>query len=162
VAERAQLSPRAAVALGLVCVALGLLIVLLSVGAGAALEAPRWVGVAAGLAFVLAGAAVITGFAVAGGAAADGDLPPGTPFGIRLTQYVLGLGIVGLMAAIVTWIAFGPGPRRFTGTGLAVLGLRAEIGEAAGRAVFGLGAVLIYVFFVVLAVVSAGRLRDRT
>ena len=116
-AERAQLSPRAAVALGLVCVALGLLIVLLSVGAGAA---------------------------------ADGDLPPGTPFGIRLTQYVLGLGIVGLMAAIVTWIAFGPGPRRFTGTGLAVLGLRAEIGEAAGRAVFGLGAVLIYVFFVVL------------
>ena len=55
------LSPRAAVALGLVVSGMGVLIALLAVGvipgAEASLEAPRWVVASAGLAFVLAGAA---------------------------------------------------------------------------------------------------------
>jgi len=78
-----SLSPRAAVALGLVVSGMGVLIVLLAVGiipgAEASLEAPRWVVASAGLAFVLAGAAMIVGYAVAGGVGPDGDLPAGTP-----------------------------------------------------------------------------------
>jgi len=34
--------------------------------------------------FVFVGAAVIVGFAVAGGSGPDGDLPAGTPFTVRL------------------------------------------------------------------------------
>jgi hypothetical protein len=152
------------VGLGLVVAAMGLVIVLLAVGLmapGTAMsdQTPRWVGVCAGLAFVLAGAALIIGFAVAGGAGPDGDLPPGTPRGIRLTQYLLGLGIVGSLAAIASWIAFGPGPRTFTTTG-PLLGW-GPASETVGRAVFGLGAVLIWIFFVVFVVVSAKRLRGR-
>jgi len=157
--ERTQLSPTAAVVLGLVVALMGCLVIGIAIGIIPAdsTRDPRWIGVAAGLAFVLAGAAVIVGFAVAGGAAPDGDLPPGTPFGVRLTQYLLGLGIVGLLTAIAVSVAFGPGPRQFNVTGLPFLGPKA--GETMGRVVFGFGAVLSAAFFVVLAVVSARRLR---
>jgi hypothetical protein len=160
--ERTQLSPKAAVAFGLFAALMGLVVIGMAlhlVPTDRPSDAPQWVGVAAGLAFVLAGAAIIVGFAVAGGAAPDGDLPPGTPFGVRLTQYVLGLGIVGLLTAIGAWVAFGPGPREFSVTGLPFIGPKA--GEKVGRAAFGIGAVLSATFFVALAIVSLRRLRRR-
>jgi hypothetical protein len=157
--DRTQRSPKAAVVFGLVFAVAGFLVIgmALRIIPADSTGDPRWIGVAAGLAFVLAGAAIIVGFAVAGGAAPDGDLPPGTPFGVRLTQYLLGLGIVGLLTAIAAWVAFGPGPRQFNVTGLPFLGPKA--GEAMGRAAFGIGAVLSAAFFVLLAVVSLRRLR---
>ena len=102
---------------------------------------------------------MIVGYAVAGGAGPDGDLLPGTPRAVRLTQYLLGLGIIGCLATIFTWIAFGPGPRAFTVT-LPFVG-RGPGSESVGRAVFGIGAVLIWVFFAVFVVVSAQRLRRK-
>ena len=112
--DATSLSPRAAVALGLVITAAGLLLVLFAVGlvpgAEASLEAPRWVVACAGLMFALCGGAVIVGYAVAGGVGPDGDLPAGTPRWVRLTQYLLGLGIIGSLAAITTWIASARAP----------------------------------------------------
>jgi hypothetical protein len=160
--ERTQLSPKAAVALGLFVAVMGLLVIGMAVHlvpTDTRSDDPEWLGVAAGLAFILAGAAVIVGFAVAGGAAPDGDLPPGTPFGVRLTQYLLGLGIVALLTAIAAWIAFGPGTRQFGGTGLPFLGPAAQ--EKVGRAAFGVGAVLSALVFALLAIVNARRLRRR-
>src|SRR5262245_1026429 len=158
--ERTQLSPKAAIVVGLVVALMGLLVIGMAlhiIPTDRPADAPPWVGFAAGLAFVLAGAAIIVGFAIAGGAAPDGDLPPGPPFGVQLTQYLLGLGIVGLLTAIGAWVAFGPGPRHFTVTGLPLLSPRAQ--EALGRVTFGVGAVLCALVFVVLGVVSARRLR---
>ena len=150
-------------ALGLVIIGAGLVLVLFAVGvvpgAEASREAPRWVVACAGLMFALCGGAVIVGYAVAGGAGPDGDLPAGTPRWIRLTQYLLGLGIVSSLAAIATWIAFGPGPRAFTLT-LPFVG-RGPGSETVGRAVFGFGAVLMWVFLVVFLVVSVRRLRRK-
>ena len=149
--------------LGLVFIAAGLGLTLLALGlvpgAPAAPEAPRWVVACAGLAFALCGGAVIVGYVVAGGAGPDGDLLPGTPRSVRLTQYLLGLGIISCLAAIATWIAFGPGPRTFTVT-LPFVG-RGPGSESVGRAVFGIGAVLMWVFFAVFVVVSAQRLRRK-
>jgi hypothetical protein len=154
-----SLSPRAAVALGLIFIAVGLCIVLLAVGvvpgAEASLQAPRWVLACGGLMFALGGGAVIVGYAVAGGAGPDGDLPAGTPRWVRLTQYLLGLGIISSLAAIATWIAFGPGPRAFSVT-LPFVG-QGPGNETVGRAVFGFGAVLMWVFLVV----SVQRLRRK-
>src|SRR5260221_10350655 len=76
---------------------------------------PAWVGVCAGLLFILGGAAIINGYAIAGGAGPDGDLPPGTSLGVRLAQYH-GIG-----------------------------------NEWMGRAVFGLGAILVATVTVVLS-----------
>jgi hypothetical protein len=53
---------------------------------------------------------MIVGYAVAGGVGPDGDLPAGTPRRVRVTQYLLGLGIVSALGAVATWVAFGPGP----------------------------------------------------
>lgn len=155
------LSPRGAVAVGLAVSAMGALIVLLAVGVipggDASLEAPRWVVAAAGLSFVLAGAAIIVGYAVAGGAAPDGDLPPGTPRWLRVTQSLLGLGIIVSLAAVGTWVAFGPGPRAFSVT-LPFVG-RGPGDERVGRVAFGIGAVLMWIFLVVFVVVSVQRIR---
>ena len=109
---------------------------------------PPWVGVAAGLAFLLGGLAVIVGYGVAGGIAPDGDLPAGTPFFVRLVQYVLGLGITAMLASIASWVAFGSGSRHFSGSGLFVGG---ALNEALGRAVFGIGAVLTWAITAVIA-----------
>jgi len=151
------------VALGLVFITAGLFILLFAVGvvpgAEQSLEAPRWVGVCAGLVFALCGVALIIGFAVAGGAAPDGDLPAGTPFGLRLTQYLIGLAISGSMAAIFSWVAFGPGPRHFSVT-VSFAG-RSAASETMGRIAFGIGATLMYVFVAVLGVVGLRRLRNR-
>jgi len=149
------------VAVGLAVSAMGALIVLLAVGVipggDASLEAPRWVVAAAGLSFVLAGAAIIVGYAVAGGAAPDGDLPPGTPRWLRVTQSLLGLGIIVSLAAVGTWVAFGPGPRAF-GVTLPFVG-RGPGDERVGRVAFGIGAVLMWIFLVVFVVVSVQRIR---
>lgn len=150
-------------ALGLVIIGAGLFLVLFAVGlvpgAEGSLEAPRWVAACAGLMFALCGGAVIMGYTVAGGVGPDGDLPAGTPRWIRLTQYLLGLGIISSLAAIATWIAFGPGPRAFTVT-LPFVG-RGPGDETVGRAVFGAGAVLMWVFWVVFLLVGVQRLRRK-
>jgi len=148
------------VAVGLAVSAMGALIVLLGgrdPGGDASLEAPRWVVAAAGLSFVLAGAAIIVGYAVAGGGAPDGDLPPGTPRWVRVTQSLLGLGIIVALAAVGTWVAFGPGPRAFSVT-LPFVG-RGPGDETVGRVAFGIGAVLMWIFLVVFVVVSVQRIR---
>ena len=109
---------------------------------------------------MLGGAAIINGYAIAGGAGPDGDLPPGTPFGVRLAQYLIGLGICGLLTAIAGWIAFGKGERHFSTTINLPFITRHGVGnEWMGRAVFGLGAILVAVFGLVLSVVSVRRLR---
>jgi hypothetical protein len=158
-ADGKQLSRGGAVAIGLACAGMGVFVMLMAfgvIGRGSLDDAPPWVGVCAGLVFVLGGAAVIVGYAIADGAAPDGDLPPGTPFGIRLAQYLLGLGIVASLASIATWVAFGEGPRKFTGSGSLGTG---PVGDTAGRIVFGVGAVLVWGFLLLLGIVGAKRLR---
>jgi hypothetical protein len=113
------------------------------------------VGVLAGLVFVLGGLAVVVGYGVAGGAAPDGDLPAGTPFGVRLVQYLLGLGMSVALALIMTWVAVGPGPRTFRGTG--TIGGAAD--ETLGRVVFGIGALLTWAVTALMAAVNLERLR---
>jgi hypothetical protein len=159
VANSSQLSPGAAIGIGLACGGMGSLVILIAlgvVGTPTPRDAPPWVGVTAGLVFVLAGLAVIVGYGVAGGAAPDGDLAADTPLGVRAVQYVLGLGIAVGLAVIATWAAFGPGPRAFTATSSVGTG---AVGETSGRVVFGAGAVLMWLFTVILGVVSLKRLR---
>ena len=157
--DRTHLSPHGAVVVGLFCGGTGALVILASLGvfgpARLSPGTPPWIGVLAGLVFVLAGLAVIVGYALAGGAAAGGDLPPGTPVRLRVTQYCLGLGITASLALIGTWIALGAGPRSCQVTAM----ITAEASATVCRVVFGFGALLTWVFAVVLGVVSYKRLR---
>lgn len=158
-----QLSPRAAIAMGVVFGAMGTLIMLMILGGmPMAGDTPRWVGLLVGFVFVLGGLAVIVGYAVAPRVAPDGDFVPGTPFGVRLVQYLLGLGIGVSLALVASWVAFGPGTREFGGSmGVGGVAVGDRSGETSGRVAFGIGAVLMWLFTAALAVVGFKRLRRR-
>ena len=121
---------------------------------------PGWIAVCAGLMFVLGGMAVINGYAIAGGVGPDGNLLPGTPFGVLLAQHVLGLGIMGLMTTTAGWIAFGPGERHFSTTiALPFFARRSGSGELSGRVAFGIATVLLVAMTLGLGWAGAQRLR---
>jgi hypothetical protein len=152
-----RLSPRAAAVLGALFLAAGLSIVLVAAGVSPADEnrfrAPRWVVSAAGLCFVLAGVALAT--TVAPGAPEAAGRP-------TWRSFLLGGTLVGLMAAIFHWIAFGPGERHFGGgIGLPFVSVSGPASEWTGRAAFGIGAVLMDVLLIWMTARSLRALLGR-
>jgi hypothetical protein len=133
---KSTISPRAALAAGLVAAACGVLPIL------GALEiiplpltpgTPVWVGVCAGVLFLLAGAAVINGYAIQGRDTAR-----------HAIQNMLGVSICALFAAISGWIAFGPGERQFsTSWDLPFYSDEGRGSELIGRAAFGVGMLMV-------------------
>jgi hypothetical protein len=122
------------VLIGLGTMALGLLIILMSADVirvpDATFEAPRWIVGCAGLSFLLAGAAV----ALARPGAGPGFIAANPYFG----------GAAGLVLVfILNWIAFGEGPRHFSG-GISIpfVSWSSRPSDWVGRAAFGAGAVL--------------------
>jgi hypothetical protein len=157
-----QLSPRGAIIVGILCIVCGTYPVLAGLGVVHGKPAPGvqpWVVVAAGSIFILAGLAVINGYAVAGGSQANGDLSADAPLIARVTQYVLGSAMVGLMFAVFAWVSFGSGERHFSSS-ISIPGLSAsgQSSERSGRIVFGIAAVIIGLFFVFAVVSGAKRL----
>jgi hypothetical protein len=143
------LSPRAAVIVGLLVIGCGIAPIM------GALElipypltpgTPGWVGVCAGLVFVLAGAAVINGYG------SNGVRHP-------LVQNVLGLSICVLFAAVFGWVALGSGERNFSSTvELPFWRSSGRGSEWIGRTIFGVGALMAAAIGVVAAV---GVIRTR-
>jgi hypothetical protein len=158
-----NLTPRGAVGFGILFMLCGTYPVLAGLGVlpgQLSPDVPRWVVVAAGSMFILAGLAIINGYAVAGGLQADGNLPDNAPPIVRVAQYVLGLAIVALMFAVFAWVAFGPGERHFSSS-MSIPGLSTS-GHSSGRSgriAFGFATVLIGLFLVFGAVSGAKRLR---
>ena len=118
-----------------------------------------WVAIAAGSMFILAGLAVINGYALGGGAQANGDLSANAPFAVRVTQFLLGTAIIGLMFAMFAWVAFGSGARHFSSSvSIPGLSLSGHSSERSGRIVFGIAAIAIGLGFVFAFVGGARRL----
>jgi hypothetical protein len=140
-----------ALAPGIAAISAGLLVMLFVSGVipSKGASAPAWVGMIAVGAFVLAGSALVLR-AFAGGDPHDGELPVNAPRWLRITYYVLGLSMIGSLAAIGTWVAFGPGERAFSmsvpfvGTGPA--------DQSLGRTIFGIGTLITWGFFFLAAV----------
>ncbi len=160
--SRSQLSPRLAVALGLLFIGVGVLGGIAASGrfgsrpAAAAGQTPGWVGICCALLFGLSGAAIIVSSTVAGGSGPDGNLPAGAPLWARLTQYLLGLAIVGLLGSVFSWVAFGSGPRAFTMS--SSISAAHPANPTAGRIAFGLGAGMIWIIFAAIAITGMRRL----
>ena len=160
--DRQPESKSTTIGVGAIAIAFGGYFILVSFGLlpppdGKNPHDPLWVAFGAGLAFLLGGIAVVTR-AFAGDVPADGELPPTAPRWIRATQYVVGLAVLVCLAAIGTWIAFGPGSRAFSASGPFFGG---SIGEAIGRTVFGIGAVATWLALLAVATRAARKLLGR-
>jgi hypothetical protein len=158
-----QLSRRGAVVMGLLFIVCGVPAILIALGVVPASnpdpETPAWVGASTGLLFVVAGLTIILDFAIAGGVGPDGDFVAGTPFAIRLGNFLLGMSIVGLMTAVFGWVAFGPGTRHFSSTiSVPFLAVSHRSGEMSGRIAFGVATALMAAMFVGCGVVGVERL----
>ena len=135
---------------GIAAIAMGAMAMLAVTGVlpGKGAQAPVWVGVCAALVFVLAGGALVLRW-LAGGETHDGELPNGSPVWLRAVYYLIGLICIGSLAAVGTWVAFGPGVRAFS-MSIPFLG-KGPANEWLGRALFGVGAVLVWLFFILAA-----------
>lgn len=148
--------------LGVIATALGLYFVLVGMtllpipGGPKHLHAPLWIVFCAGLSFLLAGIAVL--MHGAGATDNNGELAPGAPQWLRVLQYLSGVTIFVCFGAIASWIAFAPGPREFTGSGFGVEG---PVSGTAGRIAFGIGAIVIWLCTIAVAVAGARKLMNR-
>ena len=67
--------------------------------------------------------------------------------------------MAGALATIGTWVAIGSGPRAFSLS--APLVEMQTTGEMIGRTVFGLGAVIVWIYVIALTVGTVRKLFDR-
>jgi prepilin signal peptidase PulO-like enzyme (type II secretory pathway) len=126
-----QPSKRTLILVGLLAMGAGFMVIALGAGwittAPENFKAPRWVIIAAGLMFVFAGLSML------GPRSAD-----------SLIGAIVAAVMVSLFAAVGSWVAFGSGERHFTGTiGSGAARLSSNASEWSGRAVFGVGAILL-------------------
>lgn len=125
-------------------------------GGHSALHAPLWVVLCAGLAFVLAGVAIM--LQAFGRANPEGELPAQAPRWMRIGQYLIVFGILVCFGTIGSWIAFVPGQREFSGS-FALAGM--QVNASVGRVAFGMGAILVWVCAIAIAISGARKLCSR-
>jgi xanthine/uracil permease len=135
-----EMSRRAAIVLGALVAAVGLGVLALAFWApGEKFHAPRWVVAACGGAFVFFGGWTAVVYALGyDPRRSEETLPP--PL-VQLAFFAPGLAMFALP---FHWVAFGPGPRAFSGSfSLPFVMVSRRSGELSGRILFGIGAVLI-------------------
>ena len=126
-----QLSRRAQIVLGVLLMLAGFAIIALAIGwipyPPEKFNAPPWVVGAAGAVFMLAGPLMLIPDA--------GNSAPGAFLGAAMTS---------LFALVGSWVAFGPGEREFSsGVARTAGSIGTSVGEYAGRAIFGVGAIIL-------------------
>src|SRR3972149_3258187 len=143
--------------IGTIAAAFGLYFILMGFGLlpePSKRNAPLWIGIPAGLAFLCAGACVIVR-GLLGLDDKQGDLPDDAPLWMKAVYYYSGTVAAGGLASVGTWIAFGAGPRHFN---MSVSGFfSGSAGAGIGRAVFGLGAILTWLLVIAMARRSARK-----
>src|SRR5271170_3534492 len=101
--------------------AMGAVIVLRSLGAFGSIptspDGPAWLGLLVGLVFLAGSSCALIKIIFGGDNLGDNGLPQSAPLVVRVVYGGLGYSIVAGLAALFTWIGFGPGERQFTGSG---------------------------------------------
>lgn len=161
--DAAPPSPKMKAVIGIAAGAAGLYFLL--VGAGVLpvpggpsnVNGPLWILLCAGLAFLLAGAAVI--LQALARANDQGEFPADAPSWLPAAQYLIGVAIFACFGAIGSWIAFGPGERVFSGS---LFFLSNDANAVVGRAAFGIGAVIVWICAIGFAVLGGKKLFGRS
>jgi amino acid transporter len=142
------------------CVPLLAVLGILPHGQEPADPAPAWMGWVIGAVFVGAGFLVIMRGVWGGADETSGDLPAGAPRALRMVNDAIGVATVCGLAALFSWVAFGPGPRHFS-VDLDGLWMRGFGGsDTIGRIAFGFGAILFWCVTGAFALVIVRRWRQ--
>jgi hypothetical protein len=155
-----QASPHDVIGVGVAFSAAGLYFLLGAAGYVPMPESnsPAFIVFFAGMAFLFAGLTCMVR-ARAGMTDAQSEIPDGAPGWTKVSYRVLAIGTAGALATIGTWIAIGSGPRAFSLS--APLIEMQTTGEMIGRTVFGLGAVIVWIYVIALTVGTVRKLFDR-
>jgi len=148
------MSPRGAIIFGVLMAVVGIGII--AAGAWAPqkdVHAPRWVIEATGGAFLFFGSWTAVVYALGFDPKRSAEtLPP--PL-VQLAFFVPGIVFLALP---FHWVAFGPGPRAFSGSfSLPFLWISRRSGELSGRVAFGIGAVVMDLIVVAITVTLLRR-----
>jgi len=152
------------IALGLLGMAIGTLPVLVATGVLPAghpspNQAPDWIGYLIGLMFFLAGLSVLIQ-SLAGGTQSFDGKSTAAPFALPTIYNVIGCAITVLLAALFSWVAFGPGKRAFS-ISAGPIGLSpgaSGSGDMIGRVAFGAAALVFWFMAARVLVYTARRL----
>ena len=155
-----QASPHDVIGVGIAFSLAGLYFML---GAGGYLplpesNSPPFIAFCAGAAFLFAGLTCIVR-ARAGILNIETDIPDSAPRWVQVSYRMLAIGAAGALAIIGTYVAIGSGPRPFSLSAPFVE--MQTTGEAVGRTVFGLGAVVVWIMVIALTVGTVRKLFDR-
>jgi hypothetical protein len=158
----AQASPHDVIGVGVAFAAAGLYLMLGAAGyapmpEGNSPNAPAFIGFCAGAAFLFAGLTCMVR-ARAGMLNIETEIPDSAPRWMQVSYRVLAIGTAGALAIIGTYVAIGSGPRAFS---LSTSLVETTTGEAIGRTVFGLGAVIVWIVVIALTVGTVRKLFDR-
>lgn len=121
-------------------------------------NSPSAIVFCAGLAFLFAGLTCVVR-ARAGMTDSRSEAPDRAPRWMQVSHRMLAIATAGALATIGTFIAIGSGPRAFALSAPFVE--MQSIGEAVGRTVFGLGAVIVWIYAIALTVGTVRKLFDR-
>ncbi len=156
-----QASPHEVIGVGVAFSAAGLYFMLGAAGYLPMPEAngPAFIVFCAGATFLFAGLtcmvrarACVTG--------SQSDIPASAPRWTQVSYRVLAIGASGALATIGTWVAIGSGPRAFS---LSAPFIEMQTtGEMIGRTVFGLGAVIVWIYVIALTVGTVRKFLNRT
>jgi hypothetical protein len=121
-------------------------------------NAPPFIIFAIGQAFLFAGLTCVVR-SRAGMSDQQSEVPDSAPLWTQVSYRILGIGITGALALVGTWIAIGSGPRAFNISG-PFIEMRTT-GEMIGRSVFGLGAVIVWIYVIALTVGTVRKFLNR-
>jgi hypothetical protein len=155
-----QASPHDVIGLGIAFSVAGLYVMLGAAGYLPMPESnsPAFIAFCAGAAFLFAGLTCIVR-ARTGMLNIESDIPDSAPRWGRVSYRVLAIGAAGALAIIGTYVAIGSGRRAFSLSAPFVE--MQTTGEAIGRTVFGLGAVIVWIIVIALTVGTVRKLFDR-
>jgi hypothetical protein len=155
-----EASPHEVAGLGIALSLAGLYFMLGSIGALPMPDAdgPAVLVFAAGTAFLFAGLFCL-GCARTEMTDNEATPPKTSPGWIKLSYQTLGIGVLGAIATIGTWIAIGSGPGALSVSPPFVS--MQTTGDLVGRTVFGLGAVIVWIGVIALTISTARKLFNR-
>jgi hypothetical protein len=155
-----QASPHDVIGVGIAFAVAGLYVMLGAAGYAPMPESnsPAFIGFCAGAAFLFAGLTCMIR-ARAGMLNMETEIPDSAPRWTKMSYRVLAIGAAGALATIGTYVAIGSGPRAFS---LSAPFIEMQTtGEVLGRAVFALGAVIVWIIVIALTVGTVRKLFDR-